>query len=200
MSSTNRGAERQESNNYPTPAWCVHRFLEATILPPGHWLEPSAGEGGIIRAVESVRSDVRWSACEIRDTEADLRASVRTPFEFYFPRTDFLTLTTSSRWDVVLGNAPYCDETQAHIEKALGLAGVVAFLLRLNFLGSEGRAPFFRAHPPSVYVLPNRPSFVGGKTDSCEYAWFAWGLNFAPEIRVLATTPKSVRCRREALK
>ena len=48
-------------------------------------------------------------------------------------------------------------------------------LLRLNYLGSEKRAAFFQEVPPDVYVLPNRPSFVRGGNDSCEYAWFAWG-------------------------
>lgn len=51
-----------------------------------------------------------------------------------------------------------------------------AWLLRLNFIGSQKRAAWFRGdgRPSHVLVLPKRPSFTGGGTDSCEYAWFVW--------------------------
>ena len=69
-------------------------------------------------------------------------------------------------------------------------------LLRLNWLGSEDRAAWLRRHPPSVYVLPNRPSFVeGGGTDATEYAWFIWGEGFGGTLSVLRATPKAVRLR-----
>lgn len=64
------------------------------------------------------------------------------------------------------------------IEAALSMRksqGVVAFLLRINFLGSQERADWHRAHPCKLYVLPRRPSFTGGGTDATEYAWFVWG-------------------------
>jgi hypothetical protein len=50
-----------------------------------------------------------------------------------------------------------------------------AFLLRLNYLGSQKRAAFHREHPSDVFVLPRRPSFTGKGTDATEYAWFVWG-------------------------
>ena len=48
MSATNRGAVRNEHDFYPTPAWCVHRLLEAVPLPAGRWLEPCVGDGAKI--------------------------------------------------------------------------------------------------------------------------------------------------------
>jgi hypothetical protein len=103
----------------------------------------------------------------------------------------------STRPDVILTNPPYSRAFE-FLEKALSEAPHVAMLLRLNFLGSEKRAKFFQRTPPDIYVLPNRPSFARGHTDSCEYGWFVWG----PErervsgiVSVLDTTPKRIRVR-----
>ena len=78
----------------------------------------------------------------------------------------------------------------------------VVLLLRLNFLGTRGRAAFMRRHPPAVYVLPDRPSFTGKGTDSIEYAWFVWPRERreAGTIRVLATTDKDQRQQRKPVR
>jgi len=92
---------------------------------------------------------------------------------------------------------------------------LVALLLRLNFAASEDRAGLMQAHPPDIYVLPNRPSFrvvertvvkdgreVTRKTstDACEYAWFIWEPASAPRravgaFQVLESTPLELRRR-----
>lgn len=72
----------------------------------------------------------------------------------------------------------------------------MAILLRLNFLGTEGRSAFMREHAPDVYVLPNRPSFTGTKTDSIEYVWFVWPgarRRRSGKMQVLDVTAASVR-------
>jgi len=73
MSATGRGRERDEHDFYETPAWCVHRLLEAVPqLPGGAWLEPCAGKGAIIRAVNEVRKDpIHWTAVEIDPSHRD---------------------------------------------------------------------------------------------------------------------------------
>jgi hypothetical protein len=83
------------------------------------------------------------------------------------------------------------------IEACLKLAPVVACLLRLNFLGSDERNEFFRKNAPSVFVIPNRVSFISpeikpGSVDSIEYAWMVWGPN-EPVLRVLRALPKHLR-------
>lgn len=189
MSATNRGSERVESDYYPTPAWCVHRLLDEVRLPSGAWLEPCAGDGAIIRASRCVLTGAQWAAMELRE-------EMRAPLSGLCPTTigDFLASDLgAARYDVILTNPPY-SLAMEFVQKSLAVSRVTAMLLRLNFLGSQERAAFFRAHPPSVYVMPNRPSFVGGRTDACEYAWFVWGLHPTPEIRVLGTTPRNVRC------
>lgn len=196
MSSTNRGGQRSEADNYPTPAWCVHRLLEACPLPSGRWLEPAAGEGAIIRAVNEHFATtwpdvvVEWSANDIRKVR---------PIVSKHTTGDFLewpgTVNGPHEFAVCITNPPY-SRAQEFIEQAMYHADTVAMLLRLNYLGSEARAQFWRSWPPDVYVLPNRPAFVNGKTDSCEYAWFVWtsgARRSAGSLRVLATTPKEQR-------
>ena len=75
------------------------------------------------------------------------------------------------------------------IQRALPLRsshGAVVMLLRLNFLGSEKRASWLRANPPSIYVTPCRPDFTGGGGDATEYAWFVWD-DKPPTVVILHT-------------
>lgn len=174
MSSTNRGGKRSPADYYSTPAWCVTRLMEALKLPAGEWLEPAAGTGAIIRAVP--RRDVTWTAWELRgETRPDLSAlipSSRLNFG------DFLAAQRHGhlegrRYQVAMTNPPF-SLAQDFIDASLAVSDTVVMLLRLNYLASKGRWEFMRTRTPDVYVLPNRPSFTGGGTDSIEYAWFVW--------------------------
>ena len=54
-----------------------------------------------------------------------------------------------------------------------------SFLLRLGFLESKKRGPFWDAVMQDkllrkVWVLRERPSFTGGGTDNSAYGWFHW--------------------------
>ena len=201
MSSTKRGRERNRADDYPTPSWCVRRFLEVVPLPAGRWLEPCGGEGNIIKNV--TRSDVQWTAVEIREEAARKLASYQLVTAYH---CDFLnTAWGPQHWDVVLTNPPFALAIE-FVQSCLKLSTHVVMLLRLNFLASEERAAFMRASQPDVYVLPNRPSFFKkevvsklGKhsmrdvTDSIEYAWFHWHPHAQGIVRVLASTPKEER-------
>ncbi len=194
MSATARSDVRVALDVYPTPAWCVHRLLEEVELPGGHWCEPCAGDGAILRAVRDVRQDVTWSAIEIR-------SECRGALEAKGAATqiaDALTCAWRLRPEplsAVVTNPPY-NLAEVFLAKALREAANVALLLRLDFLGSERRAHLLRATPPDVYVLPNRPSFVAGKTDNCEYAWLVWRLprdRAHGRIAVLQSTERAIR-------
>ncbi len=80
-------------------------------------------------------------------------------------------------YDAVIGNPPFSLAAD-HIRIALSLlavGGTLAFVLRLNFLGSTKRVQLLTEHPPdAVYTLEPRPSFTGGGNDSTEYALFVW--------------------------
>ncbi len=204
MSSTKRGGQVIEGEFYPTPAWCVWRLLdhlfhvpEAPKLwhPGSAWLEPCAGSGAIVRAVESWRP-VRtrnytlrpaWSLCDIAPRADGLQVVAANYLEMQFP----------ARFAVAITNPPF-SLAMEFVRAMRADAGVVIVLQRMNWLGTEGRASFFRENTPDVFVLPNRPAFcVNAKgqpvTDSCDYAWFAWGLTTGGHIAMLDGTPAEVR-------
>lgn len=228
MSATGRGAKRRDADYYPTPAWCVHRFLEAWWTPafmlsrPMRWVEPCAGDGAIIRAVNDpdpldngwrgvrgvLRTEPRieWDARELRP-EAQ-------PFLAPLVATDRLVIgdalsspAPAEPWDVMLTNPPFCLAME-FVRWGLEHARVVAVLERLNFLGSEERSKWMREHAPDVYVLPNRPVFgrnAKGElgTDSIEYAWFVFDRERlkrrSGSITVLSSTAPEVLSRAKAL-
>ena len=190
MSATGRSDVRDPADYYATPAWATHRLLERVELPAGRWLEPCAGEGAIIQATQAVRGDVAWTALEVRaecrEPLHDLRVESVQIGSFTAPTLPLL----HAAYDVVLTNPPY-RVALAFARRALELAPVVALLLRLNWLASAKRAAWMHAHTPSIFVLPDRPSFVGGHGDATEYAWLVWGLYAVPTVEILATTPKT---------
>ena len=206
MSSTKRGSKRSPADNYPTPAWVVHRLLEEVALPNGRWLEPGVGNGDIVRAVREKRPDVQFTGFDIRNTKFIKNA---TPgYDEFFvgnllkPEGRLLELLEEPLplWDVSIGNPPFRLAAE-FIDFSLKRARTVAMLLRLNYLGSDMRAEFMHARCPDVFVLPNRPSFRPSKrglltTDSIEYAWFLWPEDrdrSEGRLKVLKTTPKEER-------
>lgn len=198
MSSTNRGGQRTESDYYPTPAWCVHRLLEAAELPGGVWLEPAAGTGELIGAVNEIRRDIQWRAVELRDDCASTLSRVVSS-SGVITIADFLQVAPEgddTEYTAIITNPPY-SMAMPMLEHALDFrARFIIMLLRLNFLASASRAAFMQRYTPDVYVLPNRPSFSGHGTDSIEYAWFVWhGRQRRQEgkIMVLPTTPVAER-------
>lgn len=173
MSATGRGAVRRPANYYPTPAWCVRRLLERWHPPGGRWLEPGAGEGHIIRAVNAIRQDVTWTAVELREEcRSRLCPDARVVIG------DFLGVRVaddaSPPFDVAIGNPPF-PLAIPFIERSLELAPVVAFLLSTGLLGSQERVAWWPKHLPDMYVIPDRISFRGtGSGDSVYCAWFVW--------------------------
>jgi hypothetical protein len=100
---------------------------------------------------------------------------------------DFLeaaaTERLQKRYAVAITNPPF-RLAQGFIDACLKHADTVVMLLRLNYLASKARWEFMSARTPDVYVLPNRPSFTGGGTDSIEYGWFIWGQQQRSEGRI----------------
>jgi hypothetical protein len=208
MSSTNRGKARKRNDNYPTPAWVVHRILEhdriRRLASCPLWIEPGVGNGAIVQATSGLitrsgYSRPTWHVFDKRETPFLTRMKHGTVL-------DVTDVSATKRWlkglpgvrldRVVIGNPPF-SHARRFIDVSREAAANVLLLLRLNFLGSEERASFIRGATPDVYVLPNRPSFVkNGKTDSIEYAWFHWhALSGRGDGRlcVLNTTPKAER-------
>ena len=183
MSATGRGAVRHPDDFYATPAWCIEALLRGCPLSSGRWLEPTAGDGAIAAEVLRHRHDVQWHLVESRAEELRVGGGLLSRMQRAdFPLEhvdeveirDFLTMPAPvQRFDVALGNPPFSLALEV-IQHALTMANTVCMLLRINFLASQKRADWMRKNTPSIYVLPKRPSFTGGKTDATEYSWFLW--------------------------
>jgi hypothetical protein len=167
---------------YPTPAWCVHRIIENLTLPRGRWLEPCVGYGAICDAV--YLPSIRWTKIDIADTG------------YQQIQGDYLAMDASSmqKFAACIMNPPFSRAVE-FATQAMKHCRVVVMLQRMNWLASESRNEWLRANTPSVYVLPNRPSFINGTTDNQEYAWFVWGdqNRHHPVISVLPNTPVEER-------
>lgn len=177
MSATNRGTVRNKNDFYPTPGWCVDELIAE--LKPGclkgkSFMEPCRGDGAIYsRVIQTLKPTlVDW--CELSDGR------------------DYLKTEPLHRLDAIITNPPF-SLAKAFLEKSLAEADFVAYLLRINFLGSRCRHEFWQANLPShLFALSRRPDFSGAGGDACEYAWFVWDrLNICkrqPGIHVIWNT------------
>ncbi len=76
--------------------------------------------------------------------------------------------------DWIITNPPY-RQAEQFVRHGMLHAERTAWLLRLNFLGSQKRVPLHARFDPDVHVLSKRPSFTyDGRTDATEYAWFVY--------------------------
>ncbi len=159
---------------YRTPAWATRAILPH-LPAAGSVLDPCAGDGTIIQALLDGGFGGLVDAMEI---DGERAAAI--------PGADVLVCDALTEgedfWAIphalVVMNPPFRLALR-FVERALdaqdGHRGTTAALLRLGMLASQARASFWRAAPADVYVLPRRPSFTGGGTDSADYAWFVWG-------------------------
>lgn len=174
MSSTNRGEESTE--NWETPFWTIRRFLEEVNLPTGEWLEPMAGTGRLIHAVNRDLPGINWTTCEIRKECAPrLQAisnvrSAQCPVDFikgFSPDTrrgkkPKIADPYVSMFDVGIAN-PAFSRTFETVSKMLVCCEYVVILQRANWLGSgvhNGKHEFLRNFHPDVYLLPDRVKFL----------------------------------------
>ncbi len=145
------------------------------------------GDGAIVRAVNETRDDVAWSINDIVDRMPEFLNAPLDHRIYYAQFGEAYTskgLNLDEQDQVVITNPPY-NQALEFVQGAMKDGKIVVMLLRLNWLAGQARNAFLREHTPSIYVLPKRPSFTGGKTDSCEYAWFVWGLEETPTVHVI---------------
>jgi len=141
VSATGRGAHRIELDWYCTPNPPIEA-LGSRI----NWdrvstaCEPCRGSGAIVEALTPFKS-LSWECFEIREGWDYLKSN---------PKPCDLTPT----------NPPF-NQAVEFIQKSLSHSLCVAYLLRLNFLGSDERKDFLNANPVThLYPLSKRPSFV----------------------------------------
>lgn len=186
MSSTGRGAIRRKNDHYATPIWCIDVAVD--IVSAEHKrrkpfiVDAGCGEGAILSNFESqgfegagieidpALAKIASSRCEGRIVNADFFAHEEVAF--------------SLGHTMVVMNPPF-SHAQQFVEHAIEHCGSVLALLRLSFLESKRRRSFWEHNEADVYVLSRRPSFTGGSTDSCAYAWFLWGPGARGRLRIV---------------
>lgn len=164
---------RQPLDFYATPTPVIDAILPHLPLG-GRILEPAAGDGQILRVLGYAGFPLaNISAIEIDEG----RANQCTQLGFDCIHGDALSVDWPAA-SLVFTNPPFTlglQFAQKAIAHVAPHGGTVAMLLRLTFLESRERAAFHRANPSDVYVLPARPKFVNGATDTVTSAWFVWG-------------------------
>lgn len=154
---------------------------------PSCVLDPGCGDGAIGEVVKAT-----WPGALALGTEIDnaLAQAARRAFIYDTVYTvDYLAPSEGrlSADTLIIGNPPYSLAMEFvrrsfELIAETGGCGQVCFLLRLPWLAGQKRAQFHREHPADVFVLPKRPSFTGGGTDSCDYSWFRWSLNASGRV------------------
>ena len=175
MSATNRGCERKAYDFYATPPETIRAFLANFdgISSGDRILEPSAGNGQIVKVLREGGYDNRIDAVELRPEERGALEALADNVTI----GSFFDYEPDCGYDVIIGNPPYSLALD-FINKSLELlhpGGLLIFLLRTNFLESEKRFKWWQEHPLSgLYTLHKRPSFTGRGTDATSYSWFVW--------------------------
>lgn len=191
MSATNRGSERRANDFYETPEWLTRALIpeishHVPALAPWKILEPAYGRGAIARVLRNAWPDSEIIGMELDPATAHANEGPCVPLVDNFLTAEYFE---PMMFDLIVTNPPY-NLAREFVTKSLTLAPIVAMLLRVNFLGSQKRAPWLREHTPAIFVTPKRPPFTTNKqgrlgTDATEYAWFVWGIE--PRVKILST-------------
>lgn len=164
------GLTREKDDFYPTPPEPTRAFLHAEIdrlRDFGTIWEPAAGDGAMVREMESVGLRVRASDLVDRGCGADIRS-------FY----DFPVAPA----DAIVTNPPFAECGWGNgkarwLYHALDTLNVeyMALLMNWGFPGAGGLAPFWAEFPPArVYLMRWKIDFTGQGAPPMLNGWFVW--------------------------
>lgn len=155
MSQRESGFARKERDLYITPSWVTEALLPQLPACKTIW-EPAAACGKMVRVLVDAGYDVEAS---------DIDMGI-----------DFLAAPPRNVCAIVT-NPPYNLATE-FIEHALGIAPIVAMLLRTDFDHAKTRSHFFAGHPAFArkLVLTKRIRwFEDSKgSPSFNHCWMIW--------------------------
>ena len=178
--------EDNPHDDFPTPlllAQAICRRLAETVHEPLRIVEPSANDGVFLACARETWPGARLIAVELQPKyEAALRE--RADGVLIGDWLAFAQLIAERGGaNLILGNPPY-KPAEAHIRaalRALPPGGVLALLLRINFVaGIERALGLWQEFPPSdVHPIAQRPSFRKNKkgkrsSDMTEYGLYVW--------------------------
>ena len=163
---------RRTDDFYRTPDWCADIGAKIAARYGGPVLDPCAGDGSIMQAVE--RAGLTAMGIEIDGARSKIAGAVHDD-----------ALARATEWPAaraVLMNPPFSLWQQflvrAKIEQRRCVAGgstAIIALLRLGAMAGQKRREWWlgtaESHGITVHVLSKRPSFTGKGTDGTDYAW-----------------------------
>lgn len=170
--------QRRERDFYPTPVWATVSFLkhpavfEALESRPFLFADPCCGDGAIADAIVALRR--KYGGTQKHEVcLSDIEPGARAVERYGAHVENFLgDIVTTDVVDICLTNPPFSWSLE-FVQRATQVYPVTAMLLPLSFLESAKRAAWLRAHPPTLYVHPNRIDFIG-KSAPFGCAWFVW--------------------------
>lgn len=170
MSSTGRAGIRHKDDFYRTPDWCTCELAKllmklvpedlTTLASKLAVCDPCAGDGAIVHKLHALGFR-NLSAVELIESRADM---INRKACGDVVVADFLKLERhhlATLISVFATNPPFSIAQQvAEHCFAMNPNGIVALLLRVNFLSGKKRKTFFEKHPFDVNVFAKRPSFA----------------------------------------
>lgn len=161
---------REKDDFYPTPPEPTRAFLHAEIDRlrdfPLIW-EPAAGDGAMVREMESVGLEVVASDLVDRGCNAELRSF----YDFHSPCSPAI-LTNPPFQECGWGNGKA--RWLFHALETLQVE-YMALLLNWTWPGAGGLAPFWARFPASrVYLMRWKIDFTGQGAPPMLNAWFVW--------------------------
>jgi len=195
MSSTNRtnASERHVSDYYVTPKEDVLHFLT-------EWIKDECEQDDYISLCNDLSNVIWLDPCAGGDDKHDMTYPWVLENELGINNVltldirensladrkgDFLNYLDIPDVDITITNPPFNIAEQIILRSfdVTQKDGFVIMLLRLNFLGSKARKPFWDKYPAHrIYVHHKRMSFKDeAGTDSIEYAHFVWKVGHKGE-------------------
>ena len=182
---------REENEFYPTPPEPIRAFLHAEYNRLNDFVtiwEPAAGDGAIMREMETIGFDVFPSDIIDRGCSAVIQ--------------DFYEFSHDRPCRAIVTNPPFneCnwrDGKARWLYHALDVLQVeyMALLLNWNWPGAGGLAPFWQKYPPArVYLMRWKIDFTGQGQPPMLNAWFVWDkMAGSDETRLLMLDRKDAR-------
>lgn len=172
--------DRQPLDFYPTPAELAWAMVDLAAPNPRSVLDPGMGTGIFGLAVHSRYPNAWITGIDIKLKNAYLPVyDFVVENDFTIPEVHSTPYDPDDCYDLIIGNPPY-KFAEEFVRRSLSLLspdGELIFLLRIEFLASQGRfSGLWREYPPqTVYVCSARPSFTNDNhTDATDYAVYCW--------------------------
>jgi hypothetical protein len=195
-----RHSSRKALDFFPTPPWGTRVLVEIVLRRLGYSIdgariwEPAAGEGHMAEVLREYGASV-FATDVHRYPQARGRIDAIGSFVGegidVIRAQDFRYASRGKGYDLIVTNPPF-NLAEAFLQRALREAELVCFLLRSNFIDSQGRYErvFSKTPPLCVAQFAERLPMHEGRWDpdgdtATSYAWFVWARGSTEDTRLI---------------